>query len=52
MFVYASLMDPEFSLHGKQALVEGITENLDTTFDTSMSEYLPLIKDFFFMVMN
>ena len=39
-------------MDGKQALVEGIAENLDTTFHTSMSEYLPLIKDFFFMVMN
>ena len=47
LFVYASLMDPKFRLHGTQALVDGIAENLDTTINSSMSEYLTLIKDFF-----
>lgn len=47
LFVYASLINPEFSLHGTQALVKGIVENLDITLDTSMSEYLTVIKYIF-----
>ena len=47
LFVYASLINHEFSLHGTQSLVEGIVENLDITLDTSMSEYLTVIKYIF-----
>lgn len=44
-------MDLKFSVHGTQILIERIVENLDTTLDFSISEYLISIKDFF-VVMN